>query len=402
MRAIPTSGVELEARVQRLFIAQGVFAERHLYPSASPDHRMLATDIDVLVSEYVSGFQVTRRHAECKGGKTPLLDRILWLSGVKKLLGADGSYLITSDFDTEASDFARSLDIELLTIQQLTASEAAIPIPHDVWPCRSDYRCYDAARTAWTKLSRTEDRATNWQSLRQGLGFIEIDSWLTFRYRLLNRLLRLIGEIARGYEGTRSDQNRELCSRYLFSALLVRFCQYLLAVCQDVARLPLTDIGNYLCQRLTYGDQDPAHVSGLIKATVDWVKQELGKKGVTLPAETDLSKLYEPPQYIDAFIELTNRLFEQSYESRYLTIATETIQFGGSEIDSNFPKLKGAATAGDALAALVKGFVIRTFSVPKALAEPVARDMRAKYCSATDHAAKSRDHSGDQLSLQTP
>ena len=79
MVATPLAGAGLEARVQRLFLAQGVFAERHLFPTASPDHRMLATDIDVLISEYVSGFHVTRRHAECKGGKTRLLDRILWL-----------------------------------------------------------------------------------------------------------------------------------------------------------------------------------------------------------------------------------------------------------------------------------------------------------------------------------
>ncbi len=61
----PTMGPGLEARVQRVFMAQGVFAERGLCPSASPSHRMLATDIDVLTSEYVSGFHLTRRHAEC-------------------------------------------------------------------------------------------------------------------------------------------------------------------------------------------------------------------------------------------------------------------------------------------------------------------------------------------------
>ena len=63
MASILNSGVGLEARVQRLFLAQRVFAERHLFPAASPDHRMLAIDIDVLVSEYASGFNVTKRHA---------------------------------------------------------------------------------------------------------------------------------------------------------------------------------------------------------------------------------------------------------------------------------------------------------------------------------------------------
>ena len=75
-------GVALEARVQRLFLAQGIFAERSLYPAADAGHSLLATDIDVLVSEYASGYHLTRRHAECKSGKrVRILDRVLWLNG---------------------------------------------------------------------------------------------------------------------------------------------------------------------------------------------------------------------------------------------------------------------------------------------------------------------------------
>lgn len=48
-----SAGPLLEARAQRLFLAQGSFAERGLLPTATADRRMLATDIDVLVSEYI-------------------------------------------------------------------------------------------------------------------------------------------------------------------------------------------------------------------------------------------------------------------------------------------------------------------------------------------------------------
>jgi hypothetical protein len=54
----------------------GSFAERGLLPMPTPDRRMLATDIDVLVSEYGSGFHLTRGHVECKSGNFPLVDRI--------------------------------------------------------------------------------------------------------------------------------------------------------------------------------------------------------------------------------------------------------------------------------------------------------------------------------------
>ena len=88
-----SAGLTFEARAHRLFLAQGSFAERGLLPSATPDRRMLATDIDVLVSEYGSGFHLTRRHVECKSGKFSLLDRILWLNGVR-YAAARGQHLL--------------------------------------------------------------------------------------------------------------------------------------------------------------------------------------------------------------------------------------------------------------------------------------------------------------------
>jgi len=400
MAAVPTGGTGLEARVQRLFMAQGVFAERGLFPSASADHRMLATDIDVLVSEYVSGFHITRRHAECKGGKIPLLDRVLWLRGVRRLLGADGSYLVVPDFDTDASEFARSLNIQLLTLKQLEGWEAAIPVLQDLWPCRSDYQTYDNAKAVWMKLSGSKGADADWRFLREILGFIQIDSWLSFYYRHLNKLLRLMADIAGQYERTRSDRDRELCSRYCFSALLVRLCQYILAICHDVSRLPVSDIGTYLYQRLTYGDQDPERTSGLINSTVLWIKRGLEEKGIAVPPEIDVGRLYQPPQYAADLLELVNRFLEQSNEARYLPIAMETMQFGIPEVVGKFPRLKAAASAGDSLAALLRGFVIRAFSIPKGLAEPVSSELRLAYHSTTDQSKKRRRDSQAQLPFQ--
>ena len=100
------AGAHLEARFQRLYLAQGVFAERSLLPAADTGRRLMATDIDVLISEYSSGFHLTRRHAECKSGRrVRTLDRILWLAGVRTLLGADASYLVLASFDEDANEF---------------------------------------------------------------------------------------------------------------------------------------------------------------------------------------------------------------------------------------------------------------------------------------------------------
>lgn len=370
-----SDGTSLEAKVQRLFLAQGLFAERGLRPSATADRRMLATDIDVLVSEYASGFHLTRRHAECKSGKIPLLDRILWLSGVRALLGADASYLVGADLDLEASDFGRSLHIQLLTLKHVEAWEASLAIPPDAWPCRSDLQLYGPPRDRWRKLSSEQNADEMWRFLREALAFVEIESWLSFRYRHLNKTFRLFETLATKYQGEGVSHEQDLCSRYIFGALLVRLSQQLLAVCLDVTTVLPADVKKYLLDRLIFGDQDPALATGLIQRTVDWIDRALRDKGAELPPSVDVSRLAAPPSYGEEFVQLIHRLIVQSNDARYLPVAMEVSEFGHDEIEQKLPRLRAAAAAADGLAALVRGFVIRAFSIPSKLAEPIGRSL---------------------------
>lgn len=370
MTTRPT-GITLEARVQRLFLAQGIFAERRLWPSVTTDRRMLATDIDVLVSEYASGFHLTRRHAECKGGKLALLDRILWLNGVRTLLGADATYLVGQDLDLDASEFARRLSVELITFKHLEAWETSLGIPPDTWPCRTDLQLYEAARDRWQELSGEKGADEAWRWLRDALAFIEIESWLAFRYRHLNKTLRLFVSLAVQAQKNGLNTEQLLCANYVFSALLVRFTHHLLGVCLDVSTILPTDVKKYLLERLTFGDQDPKFATGLIQGTVQWIDKALKEGGSGLPSSIDVSRLYAAPAYGDEFAELIQRLLNQSNEARYLPIAMEMQEFGHRDIEQKIPRLRAAAAAGDSLAALVKGFVIRAFSPPQRLIEPV-------------------------------
>ena len=291
-----SASLTFEARAHRLFLAQGSFAERGLLPTATPDRRMLATDIDVLVSEYGSGFHLTRRHIECKSGKFALLDRILWLNGVRTLLHADSSYLVAADIDLSASEFARGLDVQLFTAQHLDAWEKALGIPANSWPCRSDCATFDLARRIWNKLSAAKKNDA-WRLLRGALAFVEVESWLTFRYRQLNKLFRLIDEISKIHSNGALDHDQQLCARYVFAALLVRLSQYVLAICADVGGIMPLEIEEHLSNRLTFGDQDPTQAAALTTATVAWVSESLHVKGITMPPEIDPSRLRSAPPY---------------------------------------------------------------------------------------------------------
>jgi hypothetical protein len=377
-----SKGATLEARVQRLFLAQGSFAERGLIPAATADRKMLATDIDVFISEYVSGFHLTRRHIECKAGKFPLLDRILWLRGVRAMLSADSSYLIASDVDLDAEAFARSLQVEIFSVAQLDSWEASTGVDPTVWPCRSDYTVFDVARRFWNNRATQKDADEEWRWLRQVLQFIEVEGWREMRYRHLNRALRLFEELAKRYPTLKADSDKRHAARYLFSALLVRLAQYSIAACADVLPIPRTDRGNYLTRRLTFGDQQPEQAAGIISISIEWVKRSLAARGMTLPEEIDLSRVQAPPAYAREFAALIEEILAHSTEARHLVLATEREQFG-TQLDEKLTRFRAAANSGSRIAAYLKGFVLRAFSIPNGLADPVHDDMTKTYGTET-------------------
>lgn len=365
-------GNALEARVQRMFLAQGVFAERFLVPAVEETHRMVATDIDVLASEYTSGFHLTRRHAECKSGKRVAnLDRVLWLRGVRTMLGADATYFVVDSFDEQGADFARSLDVDVMTIKQLGTWESALSIPEDQWPSRSDFRLIDPIRKRLNERGRRRDAASGDVLIRQALQFVEIDSWLTFGYGRLNRLLRILKNLSDEFPGTGRLNASGNYARYSASALLVRLSQYLMAMCHDVSRVPVSNYHSYLTSRLTFGDQDPSHARGLVQGTVDWMSQVLRDSGTPVPLVFGSNQLFEPPNYSDGLVSLIQELLRAPDEARYLPVAMETEQFGKGDETREFPRLRFAWRNGFRLLNLVKGFTIASVGVNSSLLTPL-------------------------------
>jgi hypothetical protein len=160
--------------------------------------------------------------------------------------------------------------------------------------------------------------------------------------------------------------------------MLVRLSQQLLGACLDVATVLPSDTKRYLLDRLTFGDHDAGYASGLIRGTVDWVNRALRERGSSLPPSVDVSRLYAAPGYAEDFVQLIDRLIQQSNDARYLPVAMEVREFGHGDIEQKFARLRAAAGAGDGLAALVKGFVVRAFSIPEKLAEPIGIALMAE------------------------
>ena len=366
-------GPALEARIQRIFLAQGILAERGLRVIADRTGEKIATDIDILTSEYASGFHVTRRHAECKGGtKFHPLDRVLWMRGVRHLLSADSSYFIVETIDPEIASFARRMQVELWTVHHLNQWETALGIREKGWPCRSDYASYSAARIGWMRRvgkldSNNRLRRTFFSLLR----FVEDTSWLMPSYNNLNRLSRYIEDVGRLHKAgeLRNGEEAEPI-RYLISALLVRLSQYLIFVCFDVSTLQRSAIREYLSSRLVFGDQDVKYSKGLVEGVLKLTRVTLESQGIT-PLTLDPGRLMMPPSWSEHFVALILRLLDSPNEARYLPIAMEATQFDIKESVKQYPRLLGAVSVGADLAALVKGFLVQAMALPQELLEPL-------------------------------
>jgi len=238
---------------------------------------------------------------------------------------------------------------------------------------------YQPVKNQWLKTGKKKKASQQWRLIRDAIQFVEIDSWLKFRYGLLSRLLRLLSQISLEYKTGDKPKDWIIAAKYASSALVVRLAQYLLAVCHDVTRVPVSDVNGYLAQRLTFGDQDPRRAMGLIQSTIAWIEQGLQHAGTALPNTINAERLSTPPSYAWEFISLIHRVLEHSNEARYLPIAVETAQFADSETLQVFPRLKAASAAGDHLAALAKGFVVSGLSVEKSLLDSVYEELIGRY-----------------------
>ena len=393
-------GVALEARVQRLFLAQGIFAERSLWPAADASHRILATDIDVLVSEYSSNFHLTRSHAECKSGKrVAILDRVFWLHGVRAMLGADASYLVLQSFDEDATGFAKNLGVDVMTFKQLESWEQSLYISTAHWPNRSAFELIDPLKQRWLDLGKEKDAPKIDRIVREAIQFVEIDSWHVFGYGSLNRLISILRELSDTTDPLNANGVKGTSARYSASALLVRLSQYLLAICHDVSRVPVSNLHSYLSSRLVFGDQDPERARALIQGTVKWMSQALNDRNIATPPEIDSSRLFQFPGFSEGLIALVQKLLRAPNEAKYLPIAVETEQFGDTGETDLFPSLRFAWTAGHDLVVLVKGFAVASLGIDPSLLTPLRNDLAALSSAGQGNRKKGRTSSISQTKL---
>lgn len=364
------TGTPLEARVQRLFLCQGVFAERGLMMRASPaDHKMV-TDIDVVAHDYSLNFHHRRTYAECKGGKSrSALDRVIWVRGIKEVIAADHAYLVIDHCDASTVRFARSQGIEILQGAGLAALEGALRISDAFWPGRSNHVAFAPMDAMLRKMPPRPPAESTWAWLRQALDLSTESSALTYSYGRLNALLGVLQEckaLALADDTPKNVSEETLLVSFAAATLLVRLSQYILFIAADTLSMSHSARLDYLSERLVSGGLEIGQSRQLLYGALQMVNAQLSMAGVEA-AKWNIESMLAPPNYTEPLATVVERVIGDCYRSAMLPLGMELRLFGYGGDESAGGSLLSRARFAHDVTGLVLGFARQSLGVPEAL-----------------------------------
>ncbi|MGO9601214.1 MAG: hypothetical protein ACLP7Q_24815 [Isosphaeraceae bacterium] len=367
------TGTPLEARVQRLFMCQGAFAERGLFMRAGPGYSKMVTDIDVVAHDYSLNFHHRRTYAECKGGKNrSALDRVIWVRGIKEVIAADHAYLVIDHCDSSTVRFARSQHIEILQGASLATLEDALRIPDGFWPGRCNLPAFAKVEILLRNIPPRPPAESTGAWLRQAMELWTESSALTFSYGRLNALLGILQECDHLLESPASRSDDMLAVSFAVSALLVRLSQYVLFIASDTLSMTQTERIEYLSERLVSGGLDIGQSRQILSGALQMVNAQLAVAAVEVPASWNIDSMLSPPPYTRPLATVVERVIGNGYRSAMLPLAMELRQFGYCGEESGGAALLNRARYAYDTAGLVVGFARQSIGVPEMLTQGVA------------------------------
>ena len=307
--ASDNEGAELERRVARLEFAEGALARLRVPVFVDAEAgRDVLTDLDVLSIDIDSRLRLSRSTLECKSGRgqSGEGDRLLWLSGLQKLLGVERAVLVRQTITRRGQALAAALDLRILDVPTLIQREAAHAWLPDRFAHIDGPACITAER-------RTDTQLKGLGHIRSGLvGFLRHQSVLQPSYRNLASLVALRTSVDPG--GVLPVPTRGILAGHALQTLA-------LAALQDAALLdahPVGQVRRRIELALTVGTPEDEHVltvlgradqlmerliEGIHRAYIDG-----GANRIERPMPSLRQLVADPPAWISRYIDLAQRM----------------------------------------------------------------------------------------------
>jgi hypothetical protein len=360
-------GDEFERRTARLLTAEGAFVRRRVTLEPRFGERFLVTDCDLVAFEIGRTLAWTMSVGECKTteakGSPSAADRLLWLAGVRTLVGAGASFLATT---RSASDVVRRLGaalgstvIDERDLQRREAIHGLQPEgtdgPHGRAQAEREQRVFE--------VSRGDDE------LRRLYWFARSEVWLLEPVPGIKRALGALRVVTgRWAPGLPAPQDEAL--RFLAGEIVTAAALNTVRIARDAYSHPEEIFANRLAEQLAEGLADYRTLVELSK-TVDRYLLGFSREAGVDPAKAVGAMgafSPKPPTYAEPLTELVARFAEAPAAASRLPVYVAA-RFAG-EIGET---LDEQAETGR-LARLLAVFLLRQARVPAELLEPIGRN----------------------------
>lgn len=278
-------GEALEYRIARLHLFMGYFVRRGcpIYTVAALDR---ATDLDMLATRYIEPFERQMIIAECKSGENAPLDRIFWLSGVKRYTNASEALLVRKATKWNIKDFAKECGVRVIDLQRLLEIENSLGIHEDEWPGISDRQFFSRELEGWNT------------SLKANPRYWELALTLTSEIRWeepfagANYLLSQLRLLTRAFPQYPQDSFH----RFLFTEAIAQLSLFLLRIVEQTFDLAEKDRHGLTRKGLTYGNLDPKYAERILESAYNLSRQSvLHYTNQTIDLDRQVFSMPEPP-----------------------------------------------------------------------------------------------------------
>lgn len=292
-------GDALEYRGFRLLQKYGYLVRRNYSISTSAGLHQI-TDVDILGLKYEVGFTKKVFIIECKNRKrTVPIDRILWLRGLKEIIGAQLASLIVPNVKWDIKDYGYKRGIKVIDFVNFDSLETALNVDKSEFFGLGDYRYYEPLYSQWQSMLSSQNR------LHITYNFLSTEARNINPYKGINRLFSEMQWLMSSLDG--SNKARSDFSLFLLYEIVILMAVYLLQICEYCQILNQSERQEYLNKSLTYVDWNKEKAENLLlsswKVAARLSKEQLGKE-IQIPKEFNT---FPRPEFTDGIIEVVER-----------------------------------------------------------------------------------------------
>ncbi len=299
---------EAEARVAQLWFWEGYYARRgvNLQRHFDPEP-LLVTDLDLLAFSFTPNLARGKHIGEVKTGvgkSAPKpLDRIIWLRGLRELVGAEDAELTSAIRPSpRARQLARDLRVTAQSLDDLRRREEVASV-HEVANTGAH------GVQSLEVLKQVHKQCSTDIQLERAFWFLRSEVWFLDPLSACKRTIGLLRRLAARWTPQIDDEDARAL-RWLLAEAVSVFGVNVVPVAGLALSLDREQLTSYVGERLSEGAV-PAHQMRRLARDIDkYFAGVLTAAGAPAHIKADALGAFhpQPPDYTEPFIELVVRL----------------------------------------------------------------------------------------------